>query len=105
MHRLFPFLLFFLSVSAAYSQNFCKKASVYFDLNRSELSLEMLGRIDQLFEAMNGQTVVAELYGYSDSLASAGYNLRLSEKRTAAVKAFIQQKYSTAIRFTEKNLV
>jgi hypothetical protein len=101
------FLLLFLFsglLTAANAQNFCKKASVYFDLNRSEVKPEMLRRIDSLFSTLNGQTVVAELYGYADSLASADYNQRLSGKRTAAVKAYITQKYPSAVRYTEMNL-
>jgi outer membrane protein OmpA-like peptidoglycan-associated protein len=58
------FLLFCLTTEA---QNFCKKTSIYFDLNKSDLTVQANAKIDSLLNVLNGTSYFIELYGYADS--------------------------------------
>ena len=83
----FGFLLM-ISLESAAQQTF----TVYFDLDRSELSPEQVLRVDSFITA-NGKQAI-RITGHTDSRGTTAYNLALSRKRVAAVKNhFIKMGY------------
>lgn len=95
------FLIFCLTTEA---QNFCKKTSVYFDLNKSDLTAKANAKIDSLLNSLNGNSYFIELYGYADSSATTEYNLNLSKKRILSVHTKIKSKTTIKFKYQEKNL-
>ena len=86
------------------AQNFCKKTSIYFDLNKSDLTANANAKIDSLLNSLNGNSYFIELYGYSDSSATADYNLQLSKKRILSAQTKLNSKTTTKFKYQEKNL-
>jgi len=89
----------------SYSQKYCTKTSVYFDLNKSELTSQSINSLDSLSKALKGKELAIELYAFTDSSASNQYNLELSQKRNAAVRSYLELKKNleTNYKFTEKH--
>jgi hypothetical protein len=103
MKRLFTTLSVIACLGAA-AQNYCEKTSVYFELNKSELTHQAEKKIDSLLHTLDGKSYLMELYGYSDSTATSEYNLALSKKRIESVQARIKSKSSIQFTYMEKNL-
>ena len=84
---------------------------VFFDWDKSIVTPEAQAILDRAAEqfAATGQTSVA-LAGYTDTSGTADYNLRLSQRRADAVKAYMATKgvpesAMTAQGFGETNLL
>ena len=84
---------------------------VFFDWDKSIVTPEAQAILDRAAEqfAATGQTSVA-LAGYTDTSGTADYNLRLSQRRADAVKAYMTTKgvpeaAMTAQGFGETNLL
>lgn len=68
-------------------------AEAFFDLNRAVLKPEGKAQLDDLVRKL--QDVDAEAFvatGHTDASGDAAYNQRLSERRSAAVKAYLVSK-------------
>jgi hypothetical protein len=96
--------LFVFCVLSLNAQDYCQKTSIYFDLNKSDLKKDASKRIDSLVQTLDEDSYVMELYGYSDTLASNEYNLKLSSKRISTVKSYISRGKKIKFTFLEKNL-
>lgn len=99
----FTFFLF-LSFHHLIAQNPCRKTSVYFDLNKSELTHSAIAKLDSLCRSLTGTGYVIELYGYSDSTATYDYNMKLSQQRISAVQDNIDSKVAAEKKFLGRNM-
>jgi outer membrane protein OmpA-like peptidoglycan-associated protein len=67
---------------------------VYFDFNKADLkdsAITSLVEVGRLLK--DDPNTVVELWGHSDSVGPARYNLQLSQERAAAVVRYLVQKY------------
>jgi outer membrane protein OmpA-like peptidoglycan-associated protein len=67
---------------------------VYFDFNKAELkdsAITSLVEVGRLLKEDPG--TIVELWGHTDSVGSAQYNLRLSRERAATVVRYLVQKF------------
>ncbi|NHM06366.1 OmpA family protein [Flavobacterium sp. CYK-4] len=79
--------------------------AVRFDFNKSTLTAAAKANLDKLVKVFTEypDTDII-IYGYTDSSGADDYNLKLSEQRAAAVKAYLSKKGLAASRFTTKGL-
>ncbi|MCD6065316.1 MAG: OmpA/MotB domain protein [Bacteroidetes bacterium] len=103
MKKLFTTLSVVACLGAA-AQNYCEKTSIYFELNKSELTHSAQKKLDSLLHTLDGKSYVVELYGYSDSTATTEYNLTLSKKRIESVQVRMKTKSTIQFTYMEKNL-
>ena len=92
MKHLFSILLLFFSLFNLQAQDFCKASSVFFDLNKSELTPQGIKTIDSLVNSMNGSDFILEVYGYTDTSNTDSYNRKLSQSRIDAVLSYLKSK-------------
>jgi hypothetical protein len=104
MKKLLLFGFTMMSFLIVEAQTLCKRTSLYFDLNKSDLKTEAIAEIDKLLNSVVADSFLVELYGYSDSLASNKYNLKLSQNRIVSVEKYILSKKKFNYKFIEKNL-
>jgi len=79
--------------------------AVRFDTNKSTLTSTAKANLDKLVPVFNQYPDTnIQIYGYTDSTGSAEYNLKLSEQRSASVKAYLGTKGIGAARFTTTGL-
>ena len=63
------------------------KYMVFFDFNRSDLTVEAASILDTVAQnAKNGKVVSIDLTGHADRAGSEAYNMRLSQRRAETVK-------------------
>lgn len=98
---LFVFCIIF---GTLFAQKPCEKSSIYFDINKSNLSDQSLITLNKLARKLEGTDYLIELYGYADSIASANYNFTLSQKRIDSVKVFLNKIEGINFNYFEKNL-
>ncbi|NWH09100.1 MAG: OmpA family protein [Alphaproteobacteria bacterium] len=60
---------------------------VFFDFNKSNLTAEAQAVVAEASEAFKAGANVVLVVGHTDTVGSAGYNQKLSERRAASVKA------------------
>jgi hypothetical protein len=61
---------------------------VFFDFNKFNLTDKAVGIVDQAAkDALDGKTAHIDVTGYTDTVGSDAYNLRLSERRAMSVQA------------------
>ncbi|MBS1534334.1 MAG: OmpA family protein [Bacteroidetes bacterium] len=75
--------------------------AVRFDFNKSTLTSQAKANLDKLvkvFTEYPDTNIV--IYGYTDNKGAADYNLKLSQDRANAVKAYLTKKGLVASRFT-----
>ncbi len=67
---------------------------IYFNFNKSSLKPESFVVLDQVVDLLkeNAGTYKVAIKGYTDSMGSDAYNLRLSDKRAAVVKDYLVKK-------------
>ncbi len=79
--------------------------AVRFDTNKSTLTAGAKANLDKLIPVFNQYPDTnIQIYGYTDSIGSAEYNLKLSEERAASVKAYLATKGLSASRFVTKGM-
>lgn len=79
--------------------------AVRFDTNKSTLTAAAKANLDKLVPVFNQYPDTnIQIYGYTDSTGTAEYNLKLSEQRAAAVKAYLAGKGLSSTRFTTTGL-
>ncbi|PKP21410.1 MAG: hypothetical protein CVU05_06845 [Bacteroidetes bacterium HGW-Bacteroidetes-21] len=68
--------------------------NIYYEFNKSDLTKESEGVIDStIFRIMTeNPTIVVELRSHTDSISSAGYNLKLSQRRAESVVKYLIAK-------------
>ena len=77
--------------AAATRQTF--SADVFFDFDKSVVKPEGRAKLDDLVNSIKGINVdLIVAVGHTDAIGSNGYNQRLSERRAAAVKAYLVSK-------------
>jgi hypothetical protein len=86
------------------AQNFCKRTSVFFEHNASELNEQTKHKLDSLSRLMKDPEYIVELYGHTDSTGSYNYNIQLAHKRMRAIEAYLRPKTKSKLVFTENNL-
>lgn len=67
-------------------------ATLHFDFDSAELGGTQAAKLDALLERLKAKGVRVDAIGHADRLGAAAYNLRLSERRAAAVKAYLVEK-------------
>jgi hypothetical protein len=82
----------------------CRSAVVYgvnFDVDSDRLRADAGPALQEIFEALKARPGVAvTIEGHTDSDASADYNLDLSQRRTASVRAWLVERDIDAARLT-----
>jgi len=80
-------------------ERFTLSASELFEFDRAELKLPQ-PKLDQMAAVMNANPQIGNvrIIGYTDRLGSDAYNLRLSQRRADAVKAYFVSKGVAANR-------
>ena len=77
---------------------------INFEFNSDQISKSAMPTVDALAKALNDQAIKGSTFmlaGYTDAKGSDEYNQALSERRAAAVKKILIEKYG----ITAKNLV
>ena len=82
------FLLLTLINFFVFSQEFTK--NVYFEVDEYKLSQASKNTLDQLVPKIKNRNI--QISGYTDSTASAAYNLELSKKRAKSVSDYLVSK-------------
>lgn len=90
--------------SSLNAQNFCKRTSVFFESDASELMEPTKRKLDSLGSVMRGNEYIVELYGHADSVGNYDYNYRLANQRMRAISNYLQTKCNAKLTFTENNL-
>lgn len=67
-------------------------ASLLFGFDRAELSAAEAAKLDRLLATLGAKAVRLEAVGHADRIGPASYNLRLSQRRADAVKAYLVKK-------------
>lgn len=76
---------------------------VNFVVNRAELTIDAKRVLDFVAQSLNANPEVTfEIQGHASSEGSDSYNLRLSERRAASVRTYLQSKGVDAARMTSK---
>lgn len=76
---------------------------VNFIVNRAELTIDAKKILDFVAQSLNANPEVTfEIQGHASSEGSDSYNLRLSERRAASVRAYLQSKGVAEARMTSK---
>jgi len=66
-------------------------ASVYFEFNKSDLTQQARGTLDELLDTLHNKHIEAvTIAGYADAIGSHSYNQRLSEKRARTVQHYLR---------------
>jgi len=74
---------------------------VHFGFNEATLTPEAMAILDKAAGLLDKQEkVVVEVAGHTDSVGSAEYNQKLSERRAIAVKDYLESKGIKATRLT-----
>lgn len=63
--------------------------SVLFGFDRADLSAAETAKLDELVASLKTKGLRLEAVGHADRIGSAAYNLRLSQRRADAVKAYV----------------
>ena len=67
---------------------------IYFDFNKSTIRKESMPVIKEIAELLNANTdLVVSIDGHTDNIGTENYNLKLSEKRAAAVMQVLEDTY------------
>jgi len=66
--------------------------NLQFGLNSSEINIKSAPILDELADMIRGRNVAITISGHTCDLGSAEHNQRLSERRAAAVKAYLVSK-------------
>jgi len=67
--------------------------NVLFDYNQWKINAQYFSLLDHVAEVMkNNPGMQVRLEGHTDNVGSAGYNMRLSEKRAETVKSWLMKK-------------
>lgn len=71
-----------------------EQRTVYFDFNKSSLSLNAAQKVDSLIAWLAGAKGVtsAKIIGYADEIGNQAYNQKLSENRANSVKKYLADK-------------
>ncbi len=78
-------------------------AGVNFDTDKSIIKPAFAAKLDEVSDVLTkNPDLKIEVQGHTDNIASAAYNQKLSERRAAAVKAYLVKKGIVADRMTEK---
>jgi OOP family OmpA-OmpF porin len=76
---------------------------IQFDTNRANLKASSHETLDEIARALEAQTMLnIEIQGHTDSRGTRGYNLELSQKRAASVKAYLVNQGIDASRMSTK---
>ena len=74
--------------------------AVRFDTNKSTLTVAAKSNLDKLVPVFNQYPDTnIQIYGYTDNIGSAEYNLKLSNQRAASVKSYLSGKGLSSSRF------
>jgi OOP family OmpA-OmpF porin len=74
---------------------------VNFDFNKSNIKSEFAPILDEAAQTLKDTPdVKVQIVGYTDSIGSDAYNLRLSERRAQAVKQYLVSKGVAAGRLS-----
>lgn len=64
-----------------------------FDFNKAVIKQKYYGKLDQIVDDMkNDPSLKVEVQGYTDSIGSAKYNMKLSQRRANAVRNYLVKK-------------
>jgi hypothetical protein len=86
-------LLFYFISACIFAQTTTIKRAVYFDNNKYTLRSNDQATLDHLIDTLASFTILSiKLKGNTDNVADHNYNLKLSAKRTDAVKNYLLSK-------------
>ncbi len=68
--------------------------TIYFGFDKANITPESSAKLDRIANVLKSDTQVtgARIVGFTDSVGGSDYNIKLSEKRAAAVKDYIASK-------------
>jgi outer membrane protein OmpA-like peptidoglycan-associated protein len=77
--------------------------TIYFDFNKDALTAESVQKLDTLSAAVLASkgVVRADIVGYADEIGSDSYNVKLSERRSHAVKKYLDGKINIPTEVTD----
>lgn len=85
---------------AAAAERFCNKPAVvfvHFDTNKSDIKPKYTEDLNKLGEFLKDfPKSKGEISGHTDNVGSDKYNLKLSQRRAASVKKYLEKNYSIA---------
>lgn len=67
-------------------------ATLLFGFDRAELGTAEAAKLDRLLAGLRAKAVRVEAIGHADRIGAEAYNLRLSQRRAEAVKAYLVKK-------------
>ncbi len=77
--------------------------AVDFEFNSADLTAPASQTLDEVAAALANQPELnVDIKGYTDSTGAAAYNLRLSQRRAEAVKAYLASKGVNPVNLTAK---
>jgi len=77
--------------------------AIDFEFNRDQLTAPARQTLDEVAHALVAQPeLLVEIDGYTDSIGAAAYNLKLSQRRAEAVKAYLASQGVNAASLTAK---
>ena len=80
-------------VKQSFSEKMTFGSDSLFDFDRATLKPAAQARLDELVEKMRGADITAiHLAGYTDSVGTQAYNMKLSERRANAVRDYLVSK-------------
>jgi hypothetical protein len=91
------------ALTALQGQQFCKRTSLFFDLDKSDLTDVTKKRLDSIVRLIGPNEFLVEMYGHADSLASNAYNLQLAGSRMSEVENYLTSKTKGKLEFKKKN--
>jgi OOP family OmpA-OmpF porin len=66
---------------------------VYFDVNKWDIKPDMIPTLDKLYQSfLKSKTLVVEIAGHTDHSGADADNIRLSQRRADAIKAYLVKK-------------
>ncbi len=95
-------LIVFVSTNLC-AQKYCKRISLFFDLDKSELKDATRKKLDSVISLVGPNEFLVELYGHSDSLADNAYNFKLAGSRMKFVENYLNSKTRGKLVYKEKN--
>lgn len=77
--------------------------TIYFDFNKNNLTTESVQKLDTLSTAVRASkgVVRADIVGYADEIGGDDYNVKLSERRSHAVKNYLDKQIMIPTEVTD----
>jgi hypothetical protein len=85
------------------AQQACKRISLFFDSDRSELTPASVKKLDSIVAIAAQKQFLVELYGHTDTVGRDAYNQGLSQQRMNSIESYLDGKAKGQFSYKEKN--